>query len=96
VGRLLRRRHLGVREVRGAHHGDEQLDLDTLARGRVDNRGLLAGVVDEALLAGLVDLAHHDPQALRPRIVERDILRVAVAAGMRLQVLLVEQPQRDA
>jgi hypothetical protein len=82
---------LRVREVRRAHHRDEQLDLDALGGGRVD-RQLLAGVVDEALLAGLVDLAHHDVEPLRPVVVEGDELRVAVATGARLQVLLVEQP----
>lgn len=52
---------------RRAHHRDKQLDLDPLAGVRVRDRRLLAGVADEALLARLVDLAHHDPQHVRRR-----------------------------
>ena len=58
VRHLLGAGGLGVGVVRGAEDGDEQLDRDDLARGGVEDGGLLAGVVDEALLAALMDLAH--------------------------------------
>jgi alkanesulfonate monooxygenase SsuD/methylene tetrahydromethanopterin reductase-like flavin-dependent oxidoreductase (luciferase family) len=59
---LLGQGRLGVGVVRGAEDGDEQLDRDPLARGRVDEARLLARVIDEELLAGVVDLA-----LVRPR-----------------------------
>ena len=55
---LLRARGFGVRVVRGPEAGHEQLDRDHFAGGGVDDRRRLPGVVDEALRAGGVDLAH--------------------------------------
>jgi hypothetical protein len=55
---LLGARRFRVGVVRGAQHGDEEFDADHFARRRLDDRRLLAGVVDEALLAGAMDLAH--------------------------------------
>ena len=49
---------LGVGEVRGAEHGDEDLRLADLAGVRIDDGDLLAGVVDEDLVAGDVILPH--------------------------------------
>ena len=60
------------------------------------SRGFWPGVVDEALLAGAVDLAHRQAAALQPAAVELAELGVAVAVGMLLQVLEVEQLQGDA
>jgi hypothetical protein len=96
VGHLLGAGRRGVGVVRGAEDGDKQLDREDLARGRVDEPGLLAGVVDEALLPGAVDLAHGQPAALEPGPVEVAEARVAVAVGVPLQVLEVEQLQGDA
>ena len=96
VGDLLGARRLGVGVVRGAEDGDEELDLDHLAGGGVDEAGLLARVVDEALLAGVVDLAHRQAPALQPAPVDLAELGVAVAVGVLLQVLQVEQLERDA
>ena len=93
---LLRPGRLGVGVVRGAEDGDEELDLDHLARRRVDDPRLLAGVVDEALVAGVVDLAHRQPAPLQPAAVELAELRVAVAVGMLLEILEVEQFEGDA
>ena len=53
---------LGVGEVRGAEHADENLRLADLAGRRVDDCDPLAGIVDERLLAGDVMLAHHRAQ----------------------------------
>jgi hypothetical protein len=56
----------------------------------------LASVVDEALVAGAVELAHGQTPALEPAAVEVAEPRVAVAVGVALQVLEVEQLQGDA
>ena len=57
---------------------------------------LLAGVVDEELLAGAVDLAHRQAPALEPAAVELAELGVAVAVRVLLEVLEVEQLEGDA
>src|SRR5206468_2078164 len=75
---LLVARRFGIRVVRGPQPGDEQLDRDHLAGGRVEDRGLLAGVVDEELRAGAMDLAHREPPALEPAAVDLTELGVAV------------------
>ena len=93
---LLGAGRLGVGVVRGAEDGDEQLDRDPLARGGVDERRLLAGVVDEELLAGVVDLAHRQAAPAEPAAVDLAELGVAIPVGMLLEVLEVEQLQRDA
>ena len=49
---------LGIGEVRGAEHGDEDLRLADLAGVRIDDGDLLAGVVDEDLVAGDMILPH--------------------------------------
>jgi hypothetical protein len=93
---LLGARRFRVRVVRGAQHGDEELDVDHLARGRVDDRGLLAGVVDEQLRAGAMDLAHREPPALEPPAVDLAELGVAVPVGMLLEIFQMEQLEGDA
>ena len=95
VGQLLGRGRLGVGEAAGAERGDEQLDRPQLTRAPVDQRRPLAREVDEGLLAGAVHLPHRRPQPPRPLPVDLAELRVAVAAGMDLEVLLPEQLQRD-
>jgi hypothetical protein len=87
VGHLLGARGFGVGIVRGPEDGDEELDLAHLPRGWVDEPRLLAGVVDEAFLAGAVDLAHRQAAALQPAPVEITEAGVAIAVGMPLEVL---------
>ena len=65
VGHLLGAGRLDVGVVRGPEDGGEELDLDDLAGGRIDESRLLAGVVDEALVAGTVELAHGQAPARR-------------------------------
>jgi hypothetical protein len=84
-------RRFCVRVVRGAQHGDEELDLDHLAGGGLDDPRLLAGVVDEALLAGAMDLAHREAPALEPPTVDVAELGVPVAVRMLLEVFQMEQ-----
>ena len=96
VRQLLGRGRLGVGEAAGAEHGDEQLDGSQLTRAPVDQARPLAREVDERLLAGPVHLPHRRPQSPYPLVVDLAELRVAVAVGMDLEVLLPEQLQRDA
>jgi hypothetical protein len=93
---LLRAGGFDVRVVRGAEHGDEQLDRDHLARRGVDDRRLRPGVVDETLLARPMDLAHREPTPFAPAAVELAELGVAIAIGVLLEVLEVQQLQGDA
>jgi hypothetical protein len=87
---------LGVGVVGGAQHGDEELDRADLAGGGIGQPGLLAGVVDEALVAGAVDLAHRQAPPLQPAAVQVAEPGVAIAVGLALQVLQVQQLQGDA
>src|SRR6266446_6433329 len=96
VGHLLGVGRLRVGVVRSPEGGDEELDLDDLARGGIDEPWLLARIVDEALPAGAVDLTHRQAPAREPGTVEVAEPRVAVAVGVPLQVLEVEQLQGDA
>ncbi len=93
---LLRARGFGVGVVRGAEHGDEEFDRDHLAGGRVDDRRLLPGVVDEQLGARAMDLAHRQAPAPEPAAVALTELRVAVAVGMLLAIFEMEQLEGDA
>ena len=56
------------------------------------NRRRLARVVDEALLAALMDLAHREPAALEPAPIELAKLGVAIAG----EILEVQQFEGDA
>ncbi len=96
VGHLLGARGFGVGVVRRAEDRDEELDLGHLARGGINDRRLRARIVDEALLAGPVDLAHRQPAALAPATVELTELGVPIAVGVLLEVLQVQQFQGDA
>src|SRR5437867_841874 len=93
---LLGARRFRVGVVRGAEHGDKELDLDHLAGGGFDDLRLLAGVVDEALLAGAMDLAHRQAAALEPAPVDFAELGVAVAVRMLLEIFEMEQLEGDA
>lgn len=96
VGELLRGGRLGVGVIARPEDADEELDLrDGPARG-IDEVRLLAGVIDEDLLAGAVLLAHREPVPGEPLAVEVAEPGVAVAGGMLLEVLQVEQFQGDA
>ncbi len=75
---------------------EAELDLVDLARGWVDEPRLLARVVDEALVAGAVELAHGQAAPFEPVAVEVAEPCVAVAVGVLFQVLEVEQLQGDA
>jgi hypothetical protein len=70
VGDLLGPRRLGVGVVGGAERGDEQVRLDDLTGGRIEEARPLAGVVDEALVAGAMDLPHRQASALQPAAVD--------------------------
>jgi hypothetical protein len=66
VRHLLRRTGLGVREVAGAQHRDEELGLGDLpGLGIMDGQGV-ASEVDEELVAGPKLLAHDNVDALLP------------------------------
>jgi hypothetical protein len=93
---LLSPRRVGVGVVGRAQHGDEELDRGELAGRGIDDRRLLAGVVDEQLLARAMDLAHRQAAAPEPPAVDLAVLRVAVPVGVLLEVLEVQQFQGDA
>lgn len=96
VGHLLGPGRFGVGVVRGAEDGHEQLDLDHLARRRVDEVRPLAGVVDEQLVAGPVDLSHGQPLALQPAAVDVAEPGIAIPVRVLLEVLEVQQFERHA
>jgi hypothetical protein len=96
IGDLLGAGRLGVGVIGGAEDGDEEFDLGHRPGRGLDEPGLLARVVDEALVAGVVDLAHRPAPAVEPLPVELAELGVAVAVGMLFQILQVQQLERDA
>jgi hypothetical protein len=93
---LLGVRCFRVRVVRRTQHGDKELDLGHLPGGGVDEPRFCAGVVDEALLAGAMDLAHRQAPALEPAAVELAKLGVAVPVRMLLEVFQMEQLEGNA
>ena len=96
VGQLLGRGRLSVRVARGAEGRDEELHLDRRPRAGVEQARVLARVVDEELLAGVVHLAHRERPPREPAPVDVAELRVAVAVGVPLAVLEVQEGERDA
>jgi len=86
---------LGVGVVAGSEHGQEEGGLPLLAAACVDVRELVAGPVDEQLLAGLVRLAHDHVDAPLEGAVVLTEPGVAVTIAMTLAVLLPEQRQGD-
>jgi hypothetical protein len=96
VRQRLRPGRFGVGVIRGAQHCDEDLGVAHLAGRRIDDGDLLAGVVDEHLVAGDVVLAHHRRQASLELTIEIAESRVAVAVRMSFAVLLPQHHQVDA
>src|SRR5262249_39655111 len=93
VGTALGACRLSVGAVGGAEYRDEQLDRDAFTA--LDDPWLLPRVVDELFLTGAVILPHREVVPLEPHAVVLAVLRVAVAARLTLQVLEVEQLERD-
>ena len=87
---------LRVGVVGSAEHRDEDLGLAHLAGRRIHDRDLLAGVVDENLVAGDVMLAHHRREATLKLAIQIAEPRVAVAVRMNLAILLPQHHQIDA
>ena len=77
--------------VRCPQHCHKDLCLTDLARAWTDDGQRRAAVVDKALLAGLVQLAHRALLALAPLAVALAVLRVAVAAVRILAGVLLPQ-----
>ena len=96
VRQRLRPGRLGIGEVRGAEHADENLRLADLSRRRIGDPDPLARIVDERLLPGDVVLAHHGGQP--PFETAKQIAEAAVAVTLRmdLSVFLPEDRHRDA
>ena len=93
VRQRLGARRLGIGVAGSTQHRHEDLRQIALAGGRIDDRNGLSGIVDEALLAGLVGLAHRPLQSPPPAPVVLAVLRVAVAAvGVVRGILLPQQP----
>src|SRR5579859_588329 len=84
VGELLRARRLREGVVARAEDRDEELDLGDLAGLPIDDSRLLAGVVDEDLLAGAMHLPHHDAERLPPSRVQVAEAAVLVRSQRRL------------
>ncbi len=87
---------LGVGEVGGAEHGDEDLGLADLAGVGINDGDLLAGIVDEHFVAGNMVLAHGRREPALKRAEELAEAAVAIAVGMDGPVLLPEDLQGDA
>ncbi|HXZ17476.1 MAG TPA: hypothetical protein VEH77_16205 [Roseiarcus sp.] len=96
VDELLRPSRLGVGEVRGAEHADEDLGFTDLTGRRIDDADPLAGIIHERLLAGDVMLAHHRRQTALEAAQEIAEPAVAVAVGMGLPVFLPQDRHRHA
>ena len=96
VRQRLRPGRLGIGEVRGAEHGDENLRLADLSRRRIGDPDPLARIVDERLLPGDVVLAHHRGQPPFESTKQIAEAAVAIALGMDLSVFLPEDRHRDA
>ncbi|MFO0613021.1 MAG: hypothetical protein U0414_10555 [Polyangiaceae bacterium] len=94
VGDRLRVRRLDERVVGRTEHRDEQLDLDDLATLRVDVVRLLAGVVDEHLVAADMRLSHRRRPTREPLAVDTAELRVPISVGVARDVLEVEELER--
>ena len=96
VGQLLRPGRLGIGEVRGAEHADENLRLADLSGRRIGDPDPLAQIVDERLLPGDVVLAHHGGQPPFETAKQIAEAAVAVSLGMDFPIFLPEDHHRDA
>ena len=96
VRQRLRPGRLGIGEVRGAEHADENLRLADFARRRIDDADPLARIVHERLFPGDMVLAHHRGQP--PFESTKQVAEAAVAVTFRvgLSVFLPEDRHRDA
>ncbi len=96
VRQRLRPGRFRIGEVGGAENGDEDLRLADLAGQRVDDGDLLAGIVDEDLVAGDMVLPHRRRQP--PLEAAKQIAEpaVAVAAGMDRAIFFPQDQQGDA
>jgi hypothetical protein len=63
---------------------------------RIYDRALPAGIIDKQLLAGPVHLPHRQTLPLDPCAVGLTERRIAIAVGMLLEIIQVQQFQRDA
>jgi len=95
VGGGLARGRARERVVRRAERGHEDLCGGDLAGKGVDDGHRRAGIVDEQLLAGEVDLAHRAQLALRELAVLDAEAGVLVGQRVVAGVLLPQQHQRD-
>ena len=86
----------GIGQVGGAEYGDEDLGVADLAGERIDDRQLLAGVIDEDLVAGDVMLAHGRRQAALEGAKQIAEARVAVSVRMVREIFLVQDGDADA
>jgi hypothetical protein len=90
-------RGVRVEVVAGAEHGDEELSDGDDPGHRVDDlQRLLAGEVDEQLLARAMLLPHDDVEVPRPLTVVVAELGVLIAVGVLLLVLQMEELQGHA
>jgi hypothetical protein len=85
----------GIGVVRGAEHGDEDLHAAHLAVEPVNHLHRVAGIVDEQLLAGDMDLAQGRLEAAGPFLVAFAEPRIAEAVRACVAILLPQQHQRD-
>ena len=95
VGQRLAPARLGIGHVRGAHHGDEDLRRTRRAGGRVGDRHLRAGIVDEHPLARGMALAHDRREPPRPAAVVLAEGGIAVAVRVLAAILVPEQREGD-
>ena len=92
VGEFLGPGGLDVGVRRGSEHCHEDLGETDFAALGIDDSNLVAAVVDEAFLAGRIDLAHKALQALAEGLIEQAELAVAVGGpGMGVGLLLPQQ-----
>ena len=96
VGGGLARCGAGVGAVRCAQCGNEDLGLGDLARGGVNDGNGAAGIVDEQLLPGNVNLPHRACLGLGELAVLDAKAGVLVGQCIAGGVLLPQQHQRDA
>ena len=96
VRQRLRPGRLGIGEVRGAEHADENLRLADLAGRRIDDADPLARIVHERLFPGDMVLAHHRSEPPFESTEQIAEAAVAVTFRMSLSVFLPEDHHRDA
>jgi hypothetical protein len=96
VGQLLGAGGFRVGIVRRPQDADEQFDRADLAGRGIDEVRVLPGVVDEDLLPGPMLLAQAEAMAPEPLPVQIAEAGVAVAGGVPLEILEVEEFEGDA